>query len=203
MTPFLAQFSFGLFIMAILLTLSSIFMILLILVQQGRGGGLTGALGGMGGQSAFGTKAGDLFTRITIVTAIIWILLSILTIAFFNRPLSVSEDTSTAVETGTDQTPAENPIDGGVPPLTPPGDAVPADSSDATKLTPPAEAVPQDGQPPDGQPNEPNADEKNAPPPAPSDSPAPSDDGSKQPSQPSGPPGPPTENQPPSSSDGG
>src|ERR1043166_2100265 len=58
------------------LMLLSIFLVLVILVQRGRGGGLTGALGGMGGQSAFGTKAGDLFTRITIVVAAIWILLS-------------------------------------------------------------------------------------------------------------------------------
>src|SRR5882672_7087246 len=61
----------GLF--ATLLTILSIFLILLILVQRGRGGGLTGALGGMGGSSAFGAKAGDVFTRITIVTATIWI----------------------------------------------------------------------------------------------------------------------------------
>ncbi len=50
-------------------------MVLLILVQRGKGGGLTGALGGPGGQSAFGTKAGDLFTRITIVAAACWIFL--------------------------------------------------------------------------------------------------------------------------------
>ena len=55
------------------LTLLSVFLILVILVQRGRGGGLTGALGGMGGQSAFGTKAGDLFTRITIIVAAIWL----------------------------------------------------------------------------------------------------------------------------------
>lgn len=59
------------------LFLVTLFMILLVLVQRGRGGGLVGALGGMGGQSAFGTKAGDVFTKITIVTASIWILLSI------------------------------------------------------------------------------------------------------------------------------
>lgn len=58
------------------IALLSIFLTLLILVQRGRGGGLTGALGGMGGQSAFGTKAGDVFTKITIVTAMLWILLS-------------------------------------------------------------------------------------------------------------------------------
>src|SRR6476660_9777375 len=60
----------------------SIFLILVILVQRGRGGGLTGALGGMGGQSAFGTKAGDLFTRITIVVAILWGLAAMATIRF-------------------------------------------------------------------------------------------------------------------------
>jgi preprotein translocase subunit SecG len=58
----------------------AVFLILLVLVQRGRGGGLTGALGGMGGQSAFGTKAGDMFTRVTMVTAGIWILLCMATI---------------------------------------------------------------------------------------------------------------------------
>ena len=56
-----------------LLIVLAVFLILLVLVQRGRGGGLTGALGGMGGSSAFGAKAGDIFTRITIVTAGIWI----------------------------------------------------------------------------------------------------------------------------------
>lgn len=55
----------------------AVFLILLVLVQRGRGGGLAGALGGMGGSSAFGAKAGDVFTKITIVVATIWILLCI------------------------------------------------------------------------------------------------------------------------------
>ncbi len=66
----LSQYFFGTIIF-----LLSLFMVLLILVQRGKGGGLTGALGGPGGQSAFGTKAGDLFTRITIVAAACWIFL--------------------------------------------------------------------------------------------------------------------------------
>lgn len=66
------------------LILLSIFLMLVILVQRGRGGGLTGALGGMGGQSAFGTKAGDLFTRITIVVAAIWVLLALACVKFLN-----------------------------------------------------------------------------------------------------------------------
>lgn len=64
-------------IFALLLALVAIFLILLVLVQRGRGGGLAGALGGMGGSSAFGAKAGDVFTRITIGAAAVWILLCI------------------------------------------------------------------------------------------------------------------------------
>lgn len=55
-----------------LMGILSLFLILLILVQRGKGGGLTGALGGPGGQSAFGSKAGDTFTVITVVAASIW-----------------------------------------------------------------------------------------------------------------------------------
>ncbi|MEM9411948.1 MAG: hypothetical protein AAGA30_12590, partial [Planctomycetota bacterium] len=36
--------------------------------------------------SAFGSKAGDVFTRITVITAIIWITLCMLTIAIYNPP---------------------------------------------------------------------------------------------------------------------
>ncbi|MBX6314667.1 MAG: hypothetical protein IRY99_17390, partial [Isosphaeraceae bacterium] len=45
-----------------------------------------GAFGGVGGSSAFGTKAGDVFTRITIVVACIWFLLSMLLVVLNNRP---------------------------------------------------------------------------------------------------------------------
>src|SRR3954464_4800575 len=67
------------------LMLLSVFLVLVILVQRGRGGGLTGALGGMGGQSAFGTKAGDLFTRVTIVVAAIWVVLSMASLKILNN----------------------------------------------------------------------------------------------------------------------
>lgn len=66
--------------MMILLILVAVFMILLVLVQRGRGGGLAGALGGAGGQSAFGAKAGDTFTKITVWAAFIWILLCVVAV---------------------------------------------------------------------------------------------------------------------------
>ena len=76
----LARFGLG-----FLLVFSSLFLIALVLIQRGRGGGLAGAFGGMGGQSAFGTKAGDVFTRITVVVAACWILLCILAINVLGR----------------------------------------------------------------------------------------------------------------------
>ena len=95
---------------AIVLSLISLFVILLVLVQRGRGGGLTGALGGMGGQSAFGTKAGDTFTRVTIVATAVWILTAILAVLSLKKsaegPLGNPDDSpptarTTAPDTGT------------------------------------------------------------------------------------------------------
>ena len=61
----------------ILLVLTSLFLILVILIQRGKGVGLAGAFGGAGGSSAFGSRAGDAFTRFTIFVASIWVLLII------------------------------------------------------------------------------------------------------------------------------
>jgi preprotein translocase subunit SecG len=72
-------------ILTSLLILSSIFLICLVLIQRGKGGGLAGAFGGMGGSSAFGTKAGDIFTRVTMVTALVWILLNMILVVLYNR----------------------------------------------------------------------------------------------------------------------
>lgn len=63
-------------ILAILLTIVGFLLMFVILLQRGRGGGLAGALGGAGGQSAFGTKAGDVFTKITVIMAVVWVLLA-------------------------------------------------------------------------------------------------------------------------------
>ena len=62
----------------LLLLLVGVFMILLVLIQRGKGGGLIGALGGTGGSSPFGSRAGDQFTRLTIYVACIWLFLTML-----------------------------------------------------------------------------------------------------------------------------
>ena len=67
-------------LLSVILLLAGIFMILLILIQRGKGGGLAGAFGGAGGSSAFGSRAGDTFTRITIYAAAFWVLFIMITI---------------------------------------------------------------------------------------------------------------------------
>ncbi len=62
-------------ILNVLLLLVGLFLILVVLIQRGKGGGLAGAFGGVGGSSAFGSRAGDAFTRFTIIVAGIWVLL--------------------------------------------------------------------------------------------------------------------------------
>lgn len=143
----------------ITLSLLSIFMVLLILVQRGRGGGLTGALGGMGGQSAFGTKAGDLFTRITIIVAAIWVLLSMASLKVLNQYSSTanlgSERGKSTVESKTgeggllpsatktgDETPAgDSPLDKATEATTPTtSEAAPAATPPTSATAPPAAA---------------------------------------------------------------
>ena len=68
-------------LLMVLLFLTALFLILLVLIQRGKGGGLAGAFGGMGGQSAFGTKAGDMFTKITVVVAAVWIILCVISVS--------------------------------------------------------------------------------------------------------------------------
>ena len=121
-------------LLAIALSLISVFLILLVLVQRGRGGGLTGALGGMGGQSAFGTKAGDTFTRVTIVAAAVWILMSIWAVWDAKRssdgPLGNPEDLAPAAARST--TPSAEIEPGGlVPPATDLPSVPAADDGDA------------------------------------------------------------------------
>src|ERR1700686_5000898 len=77
-----------------LLVLISLFLICLVLIQRGKGGGLAGAFGGMGGSSAFGTKAGDIFTRVTMITALVWILLNLILVVLYNRGTASAWDES-------------------------------------------------------------------------------------------------------------
>ena len=70
-----------------IIILLGLLLILTILIQRGKGGGLIGAFGGAGGSSPFGSKAGDTFTRITITMAGIWVLLIMIHVKVAKRDL--------------------------------------------------------------------------------------------------------------------
>lgn len=61
------------------------FLILLILIQKGRGGGLASAFGGMGGNTAFGSKTGDVLTWATSIVFGIFLCLAIFLNLIANR----------------------------------------------------------------------------------------------------------------------
>ena len=66
-------------IFMVLFLLCAVILVLLVLIQRGRGGGLAGAFGGPGGHSAFGTKTADVFIKATAVLGAIFVVLAILT----------------------------------------------------------------------------------------------------------------------------
>ena len=145
----LLRFSLG-----FMLVFSALFLIALVLIQRGRGGGLAGAFGGMGGQSAFGTKAGDVFTKITVVVAACWILLCILAINMLSRRDSLFSPTlggtaGQAVPAQTTTPAGETTPAGATAPTTTPAatDAKPAPDANAA-LEMPAAAAPETPTPP-------------------------------------------------------
>ena len=68
----------------LMVILTGLLLIGLVLIQRGKGGGLAGAFGGVGGSSPFGSKAGDAFTRYTIYLAAFWILLIMVHVRVMN-----------------------------------------------------------------------------------------------------------------------
>ena len=119
-----------LFVVMVVLML---FMLLIILLQRGKGGGLVGAFGGMGGNSAFGAKSSDVFMRITIWTTIIWFVLCIAGGYVFKKTRHGSTLVGEAPITAT-----ENPAAGG--PVA--QEAVPADAAPAADAAAASDAAP-------------------------------------------------------------
>ena len=125
-----------------LAVLTSLFLVCLILIQRGKGGGLAGAFGGVGGSSAFGTKSGDVFTRVTIVAASVWIVLGLILVVLYNQPRTsafaagattgVSKEVSTKPgEKGKTVTPKTPKSASGIAVPVPSGTSVPAPSTSA------------------------------------------------------------------------
>lgn len=65
-------------LLALLFCLICLLLILLILIQRGRGGGLSGAFGGVGSYSPFGTKTGDALTWATVFLTAMYLFVAVI-----------------------------------------------------------------------------------------------------------------------------
>lgn len=81
----LAAVPFIMKIVAAVWVILAVVLILLILIQKGRGGGLAGAFGGAGANSLMGTKTGDFLTWVTIGLVVVFLFLAVI-MAKFYRP---------------------------------------------------------------------------------------------------------------------
>ena len=75
---------FFLGLLGVILFLISVFLVFIILIQRGKGGGIAGSLTGTA-QSAFGARGGDILMWLTLTLTIVWILLCCVTIFFYSR----------------------------------------------------------------------------------------------------------------------
>ena len=85
--PLLAV-SFFMSVVAVLFVLCCIVLILIILIQKGKGGGLSGALGGGMAGGLLGSKTGDFLTWVTISFVGIFLTLAVIMAKFYKPSIS-------------------------------------------------------------------------------------------------------------------
>src|SRR3990170_1534728 len=100
--------SFFFYLTITLFIIVCLFMILLILIQKGRGGGLSSAFGGAGGNTAFGSKTGDVLTWATSIVFGIFLLLAIV-LNLVSNEMDVRHRTATGTLAGKRQSQAQAP----------------------------------------------------------------------------------------------
>jgi len=85
-------------VLIILYVVICIALVVIVLLQSGKGGGLTGIFGsGGGGQTIFGARTGDVMTKTTTVLAICFMLFSLfLAILSANRTSSLTKEIEAA-----------------------------------------------------------------------------------------------------------
>ncbi len=126
MSLLLAKVPFIMMLVGVVWFIAAVFLILLILVQKGKGGGLGAAFGGAGSNSLLGTKTGDFLTWVTIGLTVVFLTVGVL-MAKFYRPTELKglQDSvgTTEVDTSTllEETPAvtEEPAAEAVPQAAP------------------------------------------------------------------------------------
>ena len=93
-------------VLAVVFTIMSILLVIIVLLQKGRGGGLSAAFGGAGGQSAFGSKTGDYFTWVTVAVVAFFLLTAMVLTMNYRPELSITQGSSLGSPPGMEPVPA-------------------------------------------------------------------------------------------------
>ncbi|GIK17477.1 MAG: hypothetical protein BroJett003_24410 [Planctomycetota bacterium] len=129
----------GQWLLAMALTAVCALMIVVILLQRGRGGGLVGVFGGGGAGSAFGAKTGDVFTWITVALAGLFIFIGSVGNCVMEPKIPTDDGAALTEDGGL----TEEDINADLPPPSPPSQGTtsspPAPGASAPS-TPPAES---------------------------------------------------------------
>ena len=95
-------------VVAVLFLLCSVVLILLILIQKGRGGGLSSAFGGGMASGILGSKTGDFLTWVTIILVGIFLSLAVVMAKYYKPTIEFGQDQTAPQQQPTDlgQSPA-------------------------------------------------------------------------------------------------
>lgn len=124
------------FPLALVFLVLAILLMGVILLQRGRGVGLSGAFGGAGLHTAFGSKTGDVLTWATIVLAGVFLLYSVLMNYVFVPQKAANAIRISAPAAPANQLPIDPGIDGGA------GSSQPPPGGQPGATNPPAGPVP-------------------------------------------------------------
>jgi len=124
----------GTTLITIALVAVSVMLIGLVLLQKNRGSGLSGAFGGVGGHSAFGTKTGDVMTWITVGLTAAFLLLAIVGTFVFEPDALAGNATNNATLIETQTPTGDLPADTGTTGTT--GAPIPGTGGAPTQTTP-------------------------------------------------------------------
>jgi preprotein translocase subunit SecG len=110
--PFLAV-GFIMSVVAVLFVICCVALVLIVLIQKGRGGGLSGAFGGAMAGGILGSKTGDFLTWVTVALVGVFLTLAVVMAKFYkpstgdygaDQPPQQGQTTDTGQTTAVDDT---------------------------------------------------------------------------------------------------
>jgi preprotein translocase subunit SecG len=123
-------------ILGTLFALLAVLLMGVILLQRGKGVGLSGAFGGAGGHTAFGAKTGDVLTWATIVIAVVMLVFAVI-LNYVFVPVTPPGPGPAVAPLTIPATPTEAPGETGGGSPVPPGGETPPPAAPLPTDTPP------------------------------------------------------------------